>query len=174
MVNLIGEAFFQVEPQTGSTFVINANDLEIAVLGTSFNVQAYDHSKAIEVVVQTGTVKLVEKTDQESITLHSGEKGIYGKDHKQLSRQPNDDINFLSWKTRKITFVQDDLHTVAQTLNRTYQVNIYFSADISPTCEVTVTFDNQTLDAVLNVLKNTLDLSYQIIGDQIEITGAGC
>ena len=74
MVNLIGEAFFQVEPQTGSTFVINTNDLEIAVLGTSFNVQAYDHSKAIEVVVQTGTVKLVEKTDQESITLHAGKR----------------------------------------------------------------------------------------------------
>ena len=174
MVNLKGEAFFQVESQTGSTFVITANDLEIAVLGTSFNVQAYDHSKEIEVVVQTGKVELAHETNQESITLQAGEKGIYRKVNKQLSREPNKDINFLSWKTRKITFMQDDLRTVAQTLNRTYQVNIYFSADIPPTCELTVTFDNQTLDAVLNVLKNTLDLSYQIDGDQIEITGAGC
>ena len=174
MVNLKGEAFFQVQPQIGSTFVITANDLEISVLGTSFNVQAYEHSKAIEVVVQTGTVELADETNQESITLHALEKGIYRKANKQLTREPNKDINFLSWKTRKITFVQDDLNTVVQTLNRTYQVNIYFSTHIPPTCELTVTFDNQTLDAVLNVLKNTLDLSYQIDGDQIEITGAGC
>jgi len=174
MVNLKGEAFFQVESQTGSTFVITSYDLEISVLGTSFNVQAYEHREEIEVVVQTGTVELADETNQESITLHALEKGIYRKANKQLTRQPNKDINFLSWKTRKITFVQDDLNTVLQTLNRTYQVNIYFSTHIPPTCELTVTFDNQTLDAVLNVLKNTLDLSYQIDGDQIEITGAGC
>ena len=174
IVSLKGEAFFDVESQVGSPFAITAHDLEITVLGTSFNVQAYDRNQEIEVVVQTGTVELGHETDQELITLHAGEKGIYQKTNNLISKETNDDINFLSWKTRKITFVQEDLSTVAQTLSRIYQVNIYFSADILPTCEVTVTFDNQTLDAVLNVLRNTLDLSYQTDGDQIEITGAGC
>jgi ferric-dicitrate binding protein FerR (iron transport regulator) len=71
-------------------------------------------------------------------------------------------------------FEKNDLKSVVETLNKIYQTNIVIMTDVPPTCEVTVSFDHQTLESVLHVLENTLNLTYRINGNKIEITAAGC
>lgn len=173
-VILKGEAFFDVTPNPQKPFIIEANDARVEVVGTSFNVLAYDSLGEIEVVVQSGVVKLTGADRKTEVKLQAGDKGIYSKASHQLSSGINKDINFLSWNTRKLVFTEDDLRTVVATLNKTYHTNISIAADVPASCVVTVTFDQQSLEAVLNVLETTLNLTLRTSGNQIEITAAGC
>lgn len=173
-VTLKGEAFFEVARDPQKPFIISANEATVEVLGTSFNVQAYDTRKKIEVVVATGTVKLSVPTMKQAVTLQAGDRGVYSRANKELTNATNADINFLAWKTRKIIFIETDLRTVVETLNHAYGANIIIEARVPDTCLVTVTFDQQSLEAALNVLKTTLNLTYRIENGKIVITHAGC
>lgn len=173
-VTLKGEAFFEIERDTQKLFIISINNAEVEVLGTSFNVQGYDNRKEIEVTVQTGLVKFSVPEENKEVKLEAGQKGIYSKAAKDLKSAVNPDINFLAWNTRKLVFTENDLRSVIETLNKTYQVNITLPANIPASCVVTVTFDQQSLESVLNVLKTTLNLEYRINGNQVEILSAGC
>lgn len=174
VVTLKGEAFFEIERDTQKPFVINIGNAEVEVLGTSFNVQGYNDRKEIEVTVQTGLVKFSVPEVNKEVKLEAGQKGIYSKASKGLKSDANPDINFLAWNTRKLVFTENDLQTVIETLNRTYQVNITLPTNIPASCVVTVTFDHQSLESVLNVLKTTLNLEYRMNGNQVEILSAGC
>jgi len=171
---LKGEAFFEVAHDASKPFVIHINNAEVEVLGTSFDVQGYAQRKEVEVVVQTGVVMFSIPDEHKEVKLNAGQKGVYTTALKSLNSASNKDINFLSWSTQKINFSGEDLRTVIETLNKTYHANIILSGDVSTTCVVTVSFDHQTLEAVLHVLESTLNLTYQIKGNQIEITKAGC
>lgn len=173
-VTLQGEAFFEVARNPQKPFIISVNNAKVEVLGTSFNVQGYNERQAVEVTVATGVVRFSVPSEEQEVTLKAGERGVFIKSARQLSSVANKDINFLSWNTKKIVFEETDLRSVIETLNNTYQVNIIIATEIPPSCVVTVSFDHQTLEAVLNVLKSTLNLTYKINGDTIEITSAGC
>jgi len=173
-VKLTGEGFFEVERNPQKPFVIEVNDATVEVLGTSFNVQGYDSRKELEVVVETGVVKFSVPGVNKDVTLKAGDRGVYQKEKKNLSSRENKDINFLAWKTRKLVFEENDLRSVIETLNNVYQANISIATEVPDTCVVTVTFDQQSLEAILNVLKTTLNLTYTIKDGKIEITHAGC
>ncbi len=173
-VELRGEAFFEVKPDKQKPFIIGTSGADITVLGTSFNVQSYEQRNEVEVVVETGLVKLAPREMDQSVELKAGEKGVLRKREMELVSSPNTDVNFLSWKTKRLIFNKANLKSVLETLQATYGVEFIISGDVSKECQVTVTFENQSLEAVLKVLQSTLDLTYNQEGNKIEITGAGC
>jgi len=173
-VKLLGEAFFEVVPDVQRTFIITVDNAEVRVLGTSFTVRNFDRMNEVEVVVETGVVELKPNEIEKSIELRAGQKGTFNKKEKQLLSIENTDVNFLSWKTKKMVFSNANLKSVVETLRTTYGIEIIISTDIPDECEVTVTFENQPLEAVLKVLQSTLNLTYKRGKNKIEITGAGC
>jgi ferric-dicitrate binding protein FerR (iron transport regulator) len=128
----------------------------------------------VEVVVTTGVVSLETKQGNGKVKLTAGQKGTYSKMTDKVVSTVNQDINFLSWNTERLVFVENDLRSVLETLKKTYNANINIRADIPVTCIVTVTFDHQSLESVLKVLESTLNLRYIINGNTVEITEAGC
>jgi ferric-dicitrate binding protein FerR (iron transport regulator) len=174
-LTLNGEAFFEVNPDATKPFVVNTGDARIQVIGTSFNVLAYDTLKTVEVIVETGIVSLAPaKGTTRGVELLAGEKGIMSRADNSLSIAVNEDLNFLSWNTQHLVFVDSDLMSVFQTLEKTYHVQISVETEIPPSCIVTVTFDKQSFESVMRVLENTLNLKYTIEGDKVVITDAGC
>jgi transmembrane sensor len=173
-VKLKGEAFFDVEPDATKPFIILTEKATIQVVGTSFNVNAYDSLSEVEVIVQTGIVSVETKKGDQKIQLSAGQKAIYSETNEKLVSTINEDVNFLSWNTQHLVFVESDLRTVIETLKKTYHAEIVITTDIPATCIVTVTFDKQSLESVLRVLGTTLNLKYTINGNRIEITEAGC
>lgn len=173
-VTLQGEAFFDVQRDPQKPFIIHAGQAQVEVLGTSFNVSAYPQQQKIEVVVATGSVKLRVPPLNKEVKLKPGDRGVYAMSSSEVTATTNENANFLSWKTRRIVFEESDLKTVVETLNAVYGANISVTVDVPSTCAVTVTFDNQSLDAVLNVLENTLGLTYRRTGNRIEIVKVGC
>ncbi|CAN5410760.1 FecR domain-containing protein [soil metagenome] len=173
-VRIKGEGFFDVTHDPSLPFIVEFNQAKVEVLGTSFTIAAFEGQSKMEVVVQTGIVKFSVPAEKKEVKLLAGDRGEYSPLSKELKSLTNGDVNFLSWKTRKMIFNKSDLVSVIALINRTYDSKISIAAPVSPSCAVTATFDQQSLEAVLNVLTTTLNLTIQEQGDRIIIKAAGC
>ncbi|MGE0772717.1 MAG: FecR domain-containing protein [Cyclobacteriaceae bacterium] len=173
-VNLSGEAFFDVKPNAHKPFMVMTGGASITVVGTSFNVRAEASSPTVEVVVATGVVRLASAQNANEVQLSAGDKGIFSKADQQVQFASNTDINYNAWKTRKLIFDGSTLSDAIETINQVYGAHVTIASNVSSACEVTVTFEQQTLDAILNVLQSTLSLQYERSGDRIQIVSAEC
>ncbi len=96
---LKGEAYFEVVEDTSRVFIVNAKETQSKVLGTSFNIDAYDAHEGVELIVADGEV-LFTATNQplETILLTAGEKGVYSSDSSTVEKMINDNPDYLTWK----------------------------------------------------------------------------
>ena len=152
-----GEAFFEIASDPTRPFVIETGDARVKVLGTSFGLKALPESGITEVVVNSGTVLFyrVDKNDQliGQITLEKGEKGTYMHSSGKLSKSINDDSNFFSWKTGILVFNETTLDKVMDVVGKKYGVSFHMADPELSSLKLTATFDNESLDSVLEVLK---------------------
>ena len=171
MVSLEGEAFFQVERDVNRPFIIKADGIEVKVLGTSFNIKAYEDTDEIEVTVSSGQVALTKPGDvPESVILKPGNKGVFNRSDHTLAISRDIDRNYLAWKTRSFVFEDQSLVEVVQILNKVYNSSIHVSSDSLKEARITTSFNDQTLDAILNVLSATLDFEVEDDNGKIILT----
>lgn len=174
-VYLSGEAWFDVARDTTIPFVIDVGAALVEVLGTSFNVNAYKENSTVEITVKSGLVALSAKKDQKNlIVMKAGSGGSYDKIQRELKLVPSPDPNNISWRTRELFFEGTSLKEVIGLLSRVYDVHIVIINQELEDCPLTVTFRNQSLDAILKVLESTLDLKVSRAGDEIRLDGEGC
>jgi len=151
-----GEAFFEIASDPTRPFVIEAGDARIKVLGTSFNINADPVTGITEVVVNTGTVLFYYVDKNENIlgqvTLHKGDKGIYNRITRKLEKMLNNNRNVMSWKTGILVFNETTLDEVMDVVGKKYDVNIHLEDAGLARLKLTATFDNESLDSVLEVL----------------------
>ncbi len=167
-IELEGEGFFEVERDPDRPFVINTRDVDIKVLGTSFNVNAYSENAAVEVIVKTGEVAVTKHGEiPETIILKPGNKGVYKKTEETLEITQKIDKNYLAWKTKSFVFEDQTLLDVSEQLSKVYQAEIIIDSDSLKDARITTTFNDQSLDAILNVLSATLDLDVRKSNGQI-------
>ncbi|MEP5612458.1 MAG: FecR domain-containing protein [Cyclobacteriaceae bacterium] len=171
-MNLTGEAFFDVEKDTGKPFVIHTPSVDVKVLGTSFTLRAFPNEPTAEVVVSEGTVEV--SFGGKTIKLEVGEKGILDKNSGQLFKLFNDNVNFMAWKTKVFIFNDVPLEEVIKVLNNAYQSSLVIKGTEVTKCPVTVSFENKSLDSILQVLTTTLNLSIQKTRNGTELSGPGC
>jgi ferric-dicitrate binding protein FerR (iron transport regulator) len=174
-VYLSGEAWFDVVRDTARPFLIDAGEAMVRVLGTSFNVNAYRKNPTVEITVESGLVAMSSKKDeQDQIVMKAGSGGLYHKSLNTLKLIPTSDPNSISWKTRELFFQETSLREVADLLNRVYDVNIVIVNPELASCPLTVTFRDQSLEAILHVLEQTLDLQVTWDGKEYRLDGEGC
>ena len=89
------------------------------VVGTSFNVDNSNDEGILEVVVSSGKVKLTNTKKKNEVLLEAGDKGVLDRVSGKLDEQKNDDVNFMSWKTKKLEFDGSSLNDVVAALRKT-------------------------------------------------------
>jgi len=162
-LQLKGEAFFNVAPNKKKPFIISVNDVQITVVGTSFNVK--DINGNTEVVVESGIVH-VDKGGN-SIDLKANESIQIGTKDSVLAKKPISDHLYNYYRTKQ--FVCDDtpLWKLVEILNGAYSSHIVFGDDRLKELKLNTTFDNQSLDQVLNVISLTFDIKIIKEGNSI-------
>jgi ferric-dicitrate binding protein FerR (iron transport regulator) len=174
-VRLAGEAWFDVTRDSSRRFTVDAGQARVEVLGTSFNVNAYKDNPKVEITVQSGVVALSSMEKQaEQIVLRAGNSGSYDTQKKELVLLPGQDTNALSWRTGEIFFDHTPMREVARTIARIYDVVVEIPDQDLASCPITVTFRDQDLEAVLEVLAVTLDLEIEGTGGRFILRGEGC
>ncbi len=174
-VNLKGEAYFKVAHDNTKAFIVASGDARVEVLGTQFNVNTNSSANSMEVVLTSGKVSVYYKAKpQENVILMPGEKAELIADQKRIQKSANTDQNYMAWKTRVLVFDNETLGQVINTLQNVYQTPIELSDTGLLDCRVTASFNEQSLQSVLQVIKETLDLQIVQKGNALEISGKGC
>jgi ferric-dicitrate binding protein FerR (iron transport regulator) len=174
-VELIGEAYFEVAHDKTKPFIVASGEARVEVLGTQFNVNTKSSSGSMEVVLTSGKVSVYYKDNRQNhVLLDPGEKAILNTEQKQISKSANTDANYMAWKTRELVFDNETLAEVVNTLQNVYQTPVTLADSQLSGCRVTASFNNQSLESVLKVLKETLNLQVNQNGNRIEISGKGC
>jgi ferric-dicitrate binding protein FerR (iron transport regulator) len=171
-VTLEGDAFFTVTPDNSKPFIVEAGRAIVKVLGTSFYLNAKSGQPDIVVTVSSG--KVLFGSDSEEVILTAGEKGIFDKEKGTLVKQVNRDENFISWKTRKLVFHAERLETVFRKIGQTYGTTLKITSPEILDCRLTATFDNQSLENVLETLKATFNLKVDNQNGSVIVSGSGC
>ena len=178
---LEGEAYFRVNKQVLPTadihldsvslrkFLVNANELEIAVVGTQFNV--YARAAKTEVVLDEGIVLVnVDSTRHQaspSRRMQPGEKVTY--EQQQLSQERVNADQYTAWRKRQLVFDAVPLHQVAQTIEETYGVEVVFASPSLAQQTFTGTVPSSNLNILLEALTGIYHLQIIRQDDQLMI-----
>jgi len=153
-VALEGEAFFNVTPGKEKPFIISINDVQISVVGTSFNVKNINGNT--EVVVESGIVKV--SRGGKSVELKANEKLLAEAKDSVMVREEVSDQLYKYYRTKE--FVCDDtpLWKLVEVINEAYNSHVLIGNPALKDMTITTTFYNESLEQVLNVISITFNI----------------
>ncbi|TVQ85171.1 MAG: DUF4974 domain-containing protein [Bacteroidetes bacterium] len=172
-VILEGEAYFDVAQDLHNPFIVQAKDVEIMVLGTSFFVSAVKDALKVEVMVSSGKVALI-TPDMQQLALDAGRKGAFIREENQLIEDEITDPNYLSWKTKFIVFENTRLAEAFKVLENTYAVSFNIVDAAVGNCRITATFSDKSLEDILAIIRETFEIRFTSRDNVINVYGKGC
>jgi transmembrane sensor len=172
-VTLTGEAFFEVKEDRQKPFIIETNSARIKVLGTSFNVRAYEEPNSTEVFVATGLVNFSNIKNNEGINLKPGETAVT-KNDTVLMLEPVESLNVLAWKEKQLIFKRSTLSTVIKNLETYFRIDMEIRNEDISRCRFTGSFSQPTLEEIIEALSVSLDLTIIKEDDIYIVDGNGC
>ncbi|MGD0709669.1 MAG: FecR domain-containing protein [Bacteroidales bacterium] len=174
-VALKGEAYFNVTHDETKPFIIEANDVRVKVLGTSFYVNTNSSNGQGEVILTSGRVAVYYDNNPDKITiLNPGEKAIFSKTEQKIIKTENDEINYMAFKTKDLVFSNTALSDVVKTLNNVYHSNIKLKNTKIASYTLSGNYENLKLDSILKVIQEALPVNIsKSSGNVIEISGNG-
>ena len=171
-VRLKGEAFFEITKDPAHPFTIHTKQINTTVLGTSFNVEAYE-SKEARVVVVTGRVKVQAENGNKQI-LSPNESVVYSSKTGELQKgNAQDEVLFYEMRRAgKLNYRGTALYKVVEDLQRLYKTTIAIEGNVKACLFYGDLFINDDLDKALNLIaisinatiKNDTNKGYLIIG----------
>jgi hypothetical protein len=169
-VVLDGEAFFEIAKNKEKPFIVNANDIDVKVLGTEFNINSRSFHSISEVVLVEGSVSLDNLKDRKNaIKLIPSQKATYDKIKKNITVQSNIDVNFYtSWKDGFLEFNRININAVFGRLSDYYNVRFITDSGIEANRNITGKLELKTsLDDVMAVLSDAAFFDYELKGNQV-------
>ncbi|MGQ8335528.1 FecR family protein [Sunxiuqinia sp. A32] len=163
-VVLTGEAFFDVVKNPQLPFSVDANDITVKVLGTSFNVVSYDADSIAEVVVETGKVKVyTNTTKKQKVVLLPSERLVINQIDSRLTKYHVNVENYTSWKSGRLIFYNDNLDEVIRKLSRYFNVDFIVEKDVNREQLFRAIMADENLEEVLRYMSLTMNLNYSVI-----------
>lgn len=173
IVEISGEAFFEVAKDASKPFIVKKGDLEIKVLGTAFNVNTYDNESALKVTLLEGSVK-VAAGDQQSALLKPGQQAMINASSAKgvLKLVAHADIEkVVAWKNGLFVFHNDDLGSIMRKLGRWYDVEVSYEDNNMISSHFTGAIRRQvTLSEVLKMLELAGGARFKIAGRKIIVS----
>ncbi|GEP98291.1 FecR family protein [Chitinophaga cymbidii] len=166
VVDVTGEVYFEIARDAQKPFIVHARGTRIDVLGTHFNIQAYDAEQVATTLLQgsvkvsRGAASMLLKPAQQALATENG--GL------QLVRDPDMDA-VIAWKNGLFWLKDVDMPTLARQLSLWYDIDIVIQGHISQRFNGTIP-RNVTVSRVFSVLQETGGLHYEIRDNRIIVS----
>ena len=172
-VFLDGEAFFDVTKDKKHPFIVNADNLNIRVLGTHFNVSSYPEDHLTDVVLVEGSVGLYtanEKFDANKNTiLKPGYKGSFNRKDNHIETKPVITDVYTSWMEGRLTFKNMSFNDITKKLERHYNVTIVNQNKKLANEKFYASFGDEPIEKVLSYFNDVHGINYTIKNNEILI-----
>lgn len=153
-VSLSGEGYFEVKRDESKRFVVSTEVMDVAVLGTTFNVYAYENKDFVEMSLIEGHVQVTAFNHPEQVVdVRPNEKVTYDRNTGKLSLERTSNRLETAWLNNELVFRHDKLKDVFSCLERKF--GVIFHVDSEPLLQdvYTGTFGNEKLENILQVLQ---------------------
>ncbi|MEI7829779.1 MAG: FecR domain-containing protein [Prolixibacteraceae bacterium] len=174
-VFLDGEAYFEVFRNEQLPFIVNTGDIAIRVLGTKFNLSAYQTDKLTETVLIEGKVSLSERSAmgylKKETILNANQKASYNREEKAISvkEEPNADLA-IAWIDGMFKFSQQSVQEVLNKLQQYYNVQFVFDSKFPSSDLISGKLDlKDSIEKTMQALADVAFLKYRIEGTKIYI-----
>ncbi|UZR92955.1 FecR family protein [Chondrinema litorale] len=171
-VLLEGEAYFDVSTDTSKPFTIHTGEVETTVLGTVFNLRYFKDESFTELLLEEGKVAFT-AAGKEEIVL-PGEVVQFSESTEKISKQKNSNPNILAWQTGELKFNETPINELINTLQRYYHTEFTLDNSANLDCSYTGTFNQNTLEEVLEIMQLSSSFTFKKQGNKILVTGQLC
>jgi len=174
-VELTGEGYFIVKHDAAKPFFINTGKIVVTDIGTSFDVKSYADDRRIKVTVETGIVRIDKQSNNTgkpetfAKALTADQQFVYNKQDGQYSLGCLQAGSATAWHNNRLVFENAPFNEIARTLQRWYNVSVTLQNSTANTRHYTVSFNNEPVGEVLEVLKQLSGMHYQINHNKITI-----
>ncbi|MDQ0106571.1 ferric-dicitrate binding protein FerR (iron transport regulator) [Chitinophaga terrae (ex Kim and Jung 2007)] len=162
-VTLTGEAYFEIAPNATQAFHVKVKDMDVQVLGTHFNVMAYDDEASINTTLLEGAVKV--SRGSQSHILKPGQQSV-SDNQGRLSINAADIEEVMAWKNDQFIFKACDFATVMRQIARWYDVSVIYKGKVPEGKYSGIIGRNNNISQVLNILRAS-GVSFEISNNTI-------
>ncbi|MBF4471704.1 FecR family protein [Flavobacterium sp. HJJ] len=163
-VFLEGEAFFDVAKDKTHPFIVNADKLNIRVLGTHFNVSSFPEDDLTDVVLVEGSVGMYSVNENfdanKNTILKPGLKGSFNKDNNRISTKEVNTELYTAWINGGLIFRNISFSNICKKLERRYDVTIIIKNSKLANEKFNASFIDKPLDKVLTYFKDVYGFDY--------------
>lgn len=168
-IHFSGEAYFSVFHNQECPFVIDAQGLNVEVLGTKFNLLVRKEDKDAELYLESGRVKFTSLLRHESIILSPHQKVVMNQMTGAMSVTTETDNKSMAWRQNEMIFRNAPLESVFRSLEKSYGVHIRMDYRSGRMDAFTGTLVTNDLNSDLEVLETTNNLKITKIGNTISV-----
>jgi len=166
-VTLTGEAYFEIK-KDNTPFIVQTNDMQIKVLGTSFNVNAYQENLFANTTLVEGSVEVYANDVPEPLSLKPGENLNLDKSSHKISVNPVNTNEYTAWIKGEFTFRNQPLSEIFSQLRRWYDFEILYEDQAIQTMRFTGSAEKgRPLEYLLNLIQSVTDVKYKSKEDKI-------
>ncbi|MFY0652454.1 MAG: FecR domain-containing protein [Cyclobacteriaceae bacterium] len=159
-IQLVGQAFFDVYKNQDKPFVVDAGNVTIEALGTSFDVNSYQADN-IQVSLFTGKVKLSSEKADQQIMLQPGQFSVMQKDLGFTTPQEFEANDVLAWKNGVLKFRDLKLNEIIPILELWYGVEIKNQTRVMGNKHFNGTFNKESLEIILQNIGLSMGFEYE-------------
>lgn len=169
LMHLTGNAAFSVVHDESMPFVIDAGHVFIKDIGTRFTVRSSLDTDTVYVHVDEGIVLLFDSLGS-ALEIRATEHALYIRSKKQIVKNETT----VALPNVQLSFTNKPLGEVIATLNATYNTSIILQNASLKNCTITTRFEHEDLDTIINIIAETLGLSYEKTANGYIIKGNTC
>ena len=170
IVDLKGEAYFEVHKDSLRPFVVRVNGAEVTVLGTSFNVNTYGDDGQIYTTLVNGAVRVSSVKNGQAEVLKPGMQSVMDVQSGQLTVREVDVEPYVAWREGRFVFRAMTLDLIMRQLQRWYDFEMFYQNPELKDYEFRgVIKRDMDLDKVLSVIKVTTNVDFEVKGKVITI-----
>ena len=152
------------------SFRVNMDNLQVEVLGTSFDAIGYSFGSHQEIILKTGSVKVSGADLGKPVLLRPDEKLSLDTRTRQVTVRQVDARNYCSWFESRLIFDNTPLADIITNLERRYNVEIALSSHIRVDKRLSLVVYHEPLEDILDVMATLIPIRYRIDGNQVLIT----
>ena len=152
-IKLVGEAYFQVTKNEELPLIVDCEELQVKVLGTKFNVTAYPKSKHIDIVLEKGSIELLDReVESFSYKIKPGELAKFDKTNRRLLISNVNISKYTSWKEGVINIYNQTLEELTERLEVRYNQRFKLNDDVKD-FHFTFTIKNESIDEIIKLME---------------------
>lgn len=169
-ISLVGEAYLEVSHNEELPLIVSARDMEVKVLGTTFNVHAYHDDESVKVTLLKGSVQLSNKKDPDTIVLKPNETAICQVTTGDIVVSAGSTDPAIGWIKNRILFSGETLQEIARALERHFDVEIEIKDNsIKKNRFVGDFVKNESIEQIFEIMASNQKFRYRITGKKIEV-----